>query len=104
MQQMLKRRLKAAGLPEILSRHSFRVLVVTGLLSQNVSHEDVQYPGRARSSPHYPDLRPAAARLTQPGRADLRLKALLDYGMARGALIVAPSTPAILPVTECVER
>ena len=40
---MLKRRLKAAGLPEILSRHSFRVLVVTGLLSQNVSHEDVQY-------------------------------------------------------------
>ena len=37
---MLKRRLKAAGLPEILSPHSFRVLVVTDLLSQNVPLED----------------------------------------------------------------
>ena len=34
---------KAAGLPEILSPHSFRVLVVTDLLSQNVPLEDVQY-------------------------------------------------------------
>ena len=33
---MLKRRLKAAGLPEIFSPHSFRVLVVTNPLSQNV--------------------------------------------------------------------
>ena len=43
VQQMLKRRLKAAGLPKILSPHSFRVLVVTDLLSQNVPLEDVQY-------------------------------------------------------------
>ena len=43
VQQMLKRRLKAAGLPEILSPHAFRVLVVTDLLSQNVPLEDVQY-------------------------------------------------------------
>ena len=43
VQLMLKRRLKAAGLPEILSPHSFRVLVVTDLMSQNVPLEDVQY-------------------------------------------------------------
>ena len=43
VQLMLKRRLKTAGLPGILSRHSFRVLVVTDLLSQNVLFEDVQY-------------------------------------------------------------
>ena len=43
MQLMLKRRLKSAGLPKILSPHSFRVLVVTDLLSQNVPLEDVQY-------------------------------------------------------------
>ena len=43
VQQMLKRRLRAAGLPKILSPHSFRVLVVTDLLSQNVPLEDVQY-------------------------------------------------------------
>ena len=34
---------KAAGLPKILSLHSFRVLVVTDLLSQNVPLEDVLY-------------------------------------------------------------
>ena len=43
IQLMLKRRLRAAGLPKILSPHSFRVLVVTDLLSQNVPLEDVQY-------------------------------------------------------------
>ena len=43
VQLMLKRRLRAAGLPKILSPHSFRVLVVTDLLSQNVPLEDVQY-------------------------------------------------------------
>ena len=40
---MLKRRLKDAGLPPIFSPHSFRVLVVTDLLSQVVPLEDVQY-------------------------------------------------------------
>ena len=40
---MLKRRLNAIGLPQILSPHSFRVLVVTDLLSQNGLAEDVQY-------------------------------------------------------------
>ena len=43
VRRMLKRRLRAAGLPEILSPHSFRVLVVTDLLGQNVPLEDVQY-------------------------------------------------------------
>ena len=43
VQLMLKRRLRPAGLPKILSPHSFRVLVVTDLLSQNVPLEDVQY-------------------------------------------------------------
>ena len=40
---MLKRRLKDAGLPLIFSPHSFRVLIVTDLLSQDVPLEDVQY-------------------------------------------------------------
>ena len=43
VRRMLKRRLQAAGLPEILSPHSFRVLAVTDLLSQNVPFEDVRY-------------------------------------------------------------
>ena len=43
MRQMFTRRLKDAGLPELLSPHSFRVLVVTDLLSQDVPLEDVQY-------------------------------------------------------------
>lgn len=41
--QMMKRRLKAAGLPGHFSPHSFRVTTVTDLLEQNVSLEDVQY-------------------------------------------------------------
>ena len=49
---MLKRRLRAARSPEILSPHSFRVLVVTGLLSQNMPLEDVQYlAGHAQPRP-----------------------------------------------------
>ena len=43
IRRMLKRRLNNAGLPEIISPHSFRVMVVTDLLSQNVPMEDVQY-------------------------------------------------------------
>jgi site-specific recombinase XerD len=43
MRQMLKRRLKDAGLPELFSPHSFRVAVVTDLLRQDVPLEDVQY-------------------------------------------------------------
>ena len=31
------------GLPEIITPHSFRVMVVTDLLGQNVPMEDVQY-------------------------------------------------------------
>lgn len=41
--RMVKRRLKAAGLPERLSPHSFRVATVTDLLAQGVPLEDVQY-------------------------------------------------------------
>ena len=74
VQLMLKRRLKAAGLPEILSPHSFRVLVVTDLLSQNVPLEDVQRhddgrENRDRSRP-------------QPGR---RLCRELDRGLGKGS-------------------
>ena len=43
VRQMLKRRLKDAGLPEIITPHSFRVMVVTDLLGQNVPMEDMQY-------------------------------------------------------------
>ena len=43
VRRMLKRRLKEAGLPEIICPHSFRVMVVTDLLGQNVPMEDVQY-------------------------------------------------------------
>ena len=37
------RRLKDAGMPELLSPHSFRVTVITDLLIQDVPLEDVQY-------------------------------------------------------------
>lgn len=40
---MLKRRLKDAQLPTHYSPHSFRVMVVTNLLSQGVSLEDVRF-------------------------------------------------------------
>ena len=40
---MLKRRLVDAGLPTHLTPHSFRVMVVTALLSQNVPVEEVQH-------------------------------------------------------------
>lgn len=52
---MLKRRLNDAGLPPIFSPHSFRVLVVTDLLSQEVPFEDYStwpatpIPGSPRS-------------------------------------------------------
>ena len=39
---MLKRRLQAAALPTNLTPHSFRVMVVTALLAQNVPVEEVQ--------------------------------------------------------------
>ena len=45
-----------AGLPPIFSPHSFRVLVVTDLLSQDVPLEDVQVPGRPRQPQDHPDL------------------------------------------------
>jgi site-specific recombinase XerD len=41
--RMLKRRLKDAALPTTLSPHSFRVYVVTDLLSQGIALADVQY-------------------------------------------------------------
>jgi site-specific recombinase XerD len=43
MRHMMKRRLVDAGLPHLFSPHSFRITVVTDLLNQNVSLEDVQY-------------------------------------------------------------
>jgi site-specific recombinase XerD len=41
--RMIKRRLKATGLPAQFSPHSFRVATVTNFLEQNVALEDVQY-------------------------------------------------------------
>src|SRR6185437_14816288 len=41
--ELVKRRLKDAGLPLRLSPHSFRVTAVTDLLTQGVPLEDVQY-------------------------------------------------------------
>ena len=40
--QMVKRRLRDAGLPSRLSPHSFRVMTITDLLEQSVPLEDVQ--------------------------------------------------------------
>ena len=40
--RMVKRRMKAAGLPSRLSPHSFRVAIITDLLEQGVPLEDVQ--------------------------------------------------------------
>ena len=40
---MLKRRFAAAGLPAHLTPHSFRVMVVTALINQNVPVEEVQH-------------------------------------------------------------
>jgi integrase/recombinase XerD len=42
MARMIKRRMRAAGLPSRLSPHSFRVATITNLLSQNVPLQDVQ--------------------------------------------------------------
>ncbi|HWB12704.1 MAG TPA: tyrosine-type recombinase/integrase [Pirellulales bacterium] len=41
--RMVKRRLRAAGLPTHLSPHSFRVATITDLLTQGVPLEDVQH-------------------------------------------------------------
>ncbi len=41
--RMVKRRLKAAGLPTLMSPHSFRSMAATDLLLQGVALEDVQY-------------------------------------------------------------
>ncbi len=41
--ELIKRRVKDAGLPEHLSPHSFRVTAITDLLHQGVPLEDVQY-------------------------------------------------------------
>ena len=41
--ELVKRRLKEAGLPSRLSPHSFRVAAITDLLTQGVPLEDVQY-------------------------------------------------------------
>jgi integrase/recombinase XerD len=41
--ELVKRRLKDAGLPSRLSPHSFRVTAITDLLMQGVPLEDVQY-------------------------------------------------------------
>ena len=60
--RMMKRRLRAAGLPDEFSPHSFRVTTVTDLLEQNTSLEDVQYLA---------------------GHADPRTTRLYDRGTAR---------------------
>ena len=56
VRQMLKRRLKDAGLPEIITPHSFRVMVVTDLLGPERAHGGRAVPGRALQFPDHPDL------------------------------------------------
>ena len=72
---LVKRRLKDAGLPTILSPHSFRVLVVSDLLEQGVPLEDVQYlAGHARpTTTQIYDRRGGGGGggLAQPRRTDL---------------------------------
>jgi integrase/recombinase XerD len=41
--ELVKRRLKDAGLPSRLSPHSFRATAITDLLTQGIPLEDVQY-------------------------------------------------------------
>lgn len=41
--RMVKRRMKKAGLPEMLSPHSFRVATATDLLEQGIPLDEVQY-------------------------------------------------------------
>jgi len=53
--ELVKRRLKAAKLPERLSPHSFRVTAITDLLTQGVPLEDVQYLA-GHSSPRTTEL------------------------------------------------
>ena len=43
LRAILKRRLRAAGLPSFITVHSFRAMVITDLLNQGVPMEDVQY-------------------------------------------------------------
>ena len=43
IRNILKRRLKDAGLPTIFTPHSFRMMVVTALIDRGVPVEDVQY-------------------------------------------------------------
>ena len=56
VRQMLKRRLHEAGLPEIITPHSFRVMVVTDLLGQKRAHGGRAVPGGALQSSDHPDL------------------------------------------------
>jgi len=57
--RMMKRRLKAAGLPGQFSPHSFRVATVTNLLEQNVPLRGRAAPGRACRPGDHAALRPA---------------------------------------------
>ena len=58
--ELVKRRLKDAGLPERLSPHSFRVTAITDLLTQGVPLEDVQYLAGHSRAANDAALRPAA--------------------------------------------
>ena len=58
--ELVKRRLKDAGLPSRLSPHSFRVTAITDLLSQGIAAGGRAVPGRARGAANDRALRPAA--------------------------------------------
>jgi hypothetical protein len=49
--ELVKRRLKDAGLPSRISAHSYRVTAITDLLTQGVPLEDVQYRGVSSHAP-----------------------------------------------------
>lgn len=76
--RMMKRRLKAAGLPEQFSPHSFRVATVTDLPGQNVPLEDVQHlAGQRRPAHHSAAWPPEKEAHPQHRRTEFDLTAII---------------------------
>ena len=81
--ELVKRRLKDAGLPSRLSPHSLRVTAITDLLTQGIPLGRA-IPGRARGAANDRALRPAAEKGdAEYRRADLELVAEWDRSLIR---------------------
>ena len=77
--ELVKRRLKDAGLPLRLSPHSFRVTAITDLLDARGAARGCAIPGRARGAANDRALRPAA----EEGDAEYR-RADFDLDQMQG--------------------